>query len=49
MKRYFYGFKEITEAEANEIERKNQEFFKSNDIKDWYDIKFVMVIDDAHD
>ena len=45
MKRYFYGFKEITEAEAKEIERKNQEYLKSNDIKDWYNIKFVMVID----
>ena len=49
MKRYFYGFKEITEAEAKEIERKNFEYLDSKDMNDWYNIKFVMVIDDGND
>ena len=49
MKRYFYGFKEITEAEAKEIERKNQEYLNSGDLNQWYHIKFVMVIEDNND
>jgi hypothetical protein len=44
MKRYFYGFKEITEAEAKEIERKNHEYLESGDISNLYNIKFVTVI-----
>ena len=45
MKRYFYGFKEITEAEAKEIERKNHEYLNSGDFNEMLKIRFVVIIE----
>ena len=44
MKRYFNGFKEITEAEAKEIERKNYEYLDSGDLNLMLKIRFIAVI-----
>ena len=44
MKRYFVGYKEITEAEAKEIERKNLEYLDSGDMNEMLKIKFIVVI-----
>ena len=49
MKRYFVGYEEITEAEAREIERKNQEYLNSEDMNEWAKIKFVVVLNDGND
>ena len=44
MKKYYVGKTEITEAEAIEIERKNQEYMNSADMNDWLKCQFVVVI-----
>lgn len=44
MKRYFVNGKEITETEAKEIERKNNEYFESGDFNEMLKIKFITVI-----
>jgi hypothetical protein len=44
MKRYFVDGKEITEAEAKEIERKNNEYLASGDFNEMLKIKFIVVI-----
>lgn len=44
MKRYFVSGKEITEAEAKEIERKNNEYLASGDMNEMLKIKFIVVI-----
>ena len=44
MKRYFVEGKEITEEEAKEIKKKNDEYFNSGDMKELLNIKFITVI-----
>lgn len=44
MKKYYVNGKEITEEEAKEIEKKNNEIFASGDIFEMLNIKFVVVI-----
>ena len=44
MKRYFLDRKEITEAEAKEIEAKNKEYMASGDFELWAKCQFIMVI-----
>lgn len=44
MKRYFVNGKEITEAEAREIERNNNEYLASGDMNEMLNIKFIVVI-----
>ena len=44
MKRYFVDGQEITEAEAKEIEAKNNEYFASGDFNEMLKIKFIVVI-----
>jgi hypothetical protein len=44
MKRYFVDKKEITEAEANEIQKKNNEYLASGDFSEMLKIKFIVVI-----
>lgn len=44
MKRYFVDGKEITEEEAKEIEKKNNEIFASGDMSEMLNIKFIVVI-----
>ena len=44
MKKYFVSGKEITEAEAREIERMNNEYLASGNMEDMLKIKFVVVI-----
>lgn len=47
MKRYFVEGKEITEEEAMEIKRKNDEYFNSGNINDFFKIKFIAIIKKA--
>jgi hypothetical protein len=44
MKRYFTNGIEITEAEAKEIERKNNEYLASGDFNEMLKIKFIVII-----
>ncbi len=44
MKRYFVNDKEITETEARETERKNNEYLASGDFNEMLKIKFIVVI-----
>jgi hypothetical protein len=44
MKKYYVSGKEITEAEAREIERKNNEYLASGNMEDMLKIKFIVVI-----
>lgn len=44
MKRYFVNGIEITEAEAKEIEIKNNEYLASGDMGEMLKIKFIVVI-----
>lgn len=44
MKKYYVSGKEITEAEAIEIERKNNEYLASGNMEDMLKIKFIVVI-----
>lgn len=44
MKRYFVGNKEITEAQAKEIEKKNREIMESGDFAAMLNIQFIVVI-----
>ena len=44
MKKYYVSCKEITEAEAREIERKNNEYLASGNMEDMLKIKFIVVI-----
>jgi hypothetical protein len=44
VKRYFVNSKEITEEEAKEIERKNNEYLNSGDMNDMLKIQFIVVI-----
>lgn len=44
MKRYFVDGIEITEAEAKEIEKKNQEYLASGDFEQMLKIKFIVKI-----
>lgn len=43
MKKYFIGKKEITEQEAKEIEKHNQEVFKRGSVKELLEIQIVTV------
>lgn len=45
MKRYYVSGKEITEAEAIEIEKKNREALESGDFAEMLKIKFISVIE----
>ena len=36
--------KEITEAEAKEIEKKNNEYFASENMEDWLKIQFIFKV-----
>ena len=45
LKRYFVDGKEITEAEAKEIERKNHEYLDSGDLNEMLKIQFVVKIE----
>ena len=44
MKRYFVDGKEITTEEAQEIKKKNDEYFQSGNMSDFLKIKFITVI-----
>ena len=44
MKKYYVSGKEITEAEARKIERKNNEYLASGNMEDMLKIKFIVVI-----
>ena len=44
MKRYFVNGKEITKAEAEAIEKKNNEYFNSGDMMDMLKIQFIVEI-----
>jgi hypothetical protein len=44
MKKYYVSGKEITGAEAIEIERKNNEYLASGNMEDMLKIKFIVVI-----
>jgi hypothetical protein len=44
MKKYYVSGKEITEAEAREIERKNNEYLASGNMEDMLKIRFIVVI-----
>lgn len=44
MKKYYVSGKEITEAEARKIERKNNEYLASGNVEDMLKIKFIVVI-----
>lgn len=44
MKKYYLGYKEITEEEAKEVEKKNNEYANSSDLADWAKIQFITVI-----
>lgn len=44
MKRYFVNGKEISKAEAEQIIKTNEELMKSNNIEDWAECKFVVII-----
>lgn len=44
MKKHFVDGKEITEAEAQKIERENAELMASPDVNDWLRIKFIVTI-----
>lgn len=44
MKKYYVSGKEITEAEAREIERNNNEYLASDNMEDMLKIKFIVVI-----
>ena len=43
MKKYFVGEKEITEQEAKEIEKHNQEIFKRGSVKELLEMQIVTV------
>ena len=43
-KRYFVEGKEITEAEAKEIQKNNDKYFNSGNMADLLKIKFITVI-----
>ena len=44
MKRYFVNGKEITKAEEEAIEKKNNEYFNSGDMMDMLKIQFIVEI-----
>ena len=44
MKKYYVSGKEITQEEAREIERKNNEYLANGNIEDMLKIKFIVVI-----
>lgn len=44
MKRYFVNGKEITEAEAKEIEKNNDRYLNSGNMEDLLKILFIVVI-----
>lgn len=47
MKRYFVAGKEISEAEKDEIVKKNTEYLNSGDTREWLKIKHIIVVDDG--
>ncbi len=44
MKKYYVSGKEITESEAREIERNNNEYLESGNMEDMIKIKFIVVV-----
>lgn len=48
MKQYFIGDKEITEAEAKEIEAKNRKALRNGTIEELLKIQFVIVKEDFY-
>jgi len=46
LKRYFLGDKEITEAEAKEIEEKNREVLRSGTIEELLQIRHIIIRED---
>ena len=44
MKRYFVDGKEITKAEAKEIQKNNDKYYNSGNMNDLLKIKFITVI-----
>lgn len=44
MKKYYLGYKEITEEEAKEVEKKNNEYTNSKDLAEWAKIRFITAI-----
>lgn len=44
MKRYYVDGKEISEKEAKAIEAKNEEYMNSNDLAQWANCQFIVVI-----
>lgn len=48
MKQYFIGDKEITEAEAKEIEAKNRKVLRNGTIEELLKIQFVIVKEDFY-
>lgn len=44
MKQYFVNGKEVSEKEAKEIEKKNNEYMSSDDLSLWANCEFIMVI-----
>lgn len=47
MKHYFVNGKEITAAEAQEIERMNGEYLNSGDFANLLKIRFIVVLEEA--
>lgn len=46
MKKYYVNGKQITEQEANAIDRKNQEYVKSNDLLLWAKIEWIIIVNE---
>ena len=46
MKRYFVGGKEITEKEAEDIRKQNEQYINSESMSDWWKCRFIFVIED---
>ena len=44
MKKYYVNGKQITEQEADVIDKKNQEYVKSNDLRLWAKIEWIIIV-----
>lgn len=46
MKKYYVNGKQITEQEADAIDKKNQEYVKSNDLRLWEKIEWIVIVNE---
>lgn len=44
-RRYFVGAKEITEAEYQEIKRKNREIMESGNLSEMKNIRYILIVE----